>query len=910
MIGETISHYRVLEKLGGGGMGVVYKAEDTRLHRFVALKFLPDEVAHDPQSLERFRREARAASALSHPNICTIFEIDEVDGRAFIAMELLEGQTLATMIAGKPLELETVLDLGIQIASALDAAHAKGIVHRDIKAANIFVTPGGHVKILDFGLAKIVPAKSFDADSKQATATLEEHLTSPGAAMGTVAYMSPEQVRGKELDARTDLFSFGAVLYEMSTGIRPFLGDTSGVIFDGILNRTPVEPVRLNPSIPRKLEEIISKALEKDRETRCQTAAELRADLKRLRRDIESGRSGTHQMSVPPVTSSAPHASRRKWPLAVGSILALALAAFVGAWLALRHAATTRSAPQLAFAYRLTTNPTDNAISGSAISPDGKYLAYSDNTGTYLRLLSTGEIHPLLPKITSAEHFSWFPDSTELLASWETPSHQFGLWAFSILGGTPRQLSEEGWAASVSPDGSKIVFLKSARFGENGGEIWVMDANGANQRKVISISPQQEVFHSPGWSPDDRRIVYGVYRPYGDEGSINSCAADGSDVKVLLSDTSLRYGLKWLADGRLLFTRREPTSSEINPNFATSNPNNTNNTNLWFVQMENGTVRMTPTRVTNGYGFVDQPSVTSDGKHLVFSRAKPEADVYVAEFFSGKLQISTPRRLTLDDADDYPFDWTADSKAVLFSSNRTGTSNIFTQRIDQVSADVLVSGSGEKSVSRMSPDGRHVFYLALSPSGDLAAMVRMMRAPVNGGPPQRVLELPYLTNYQCSRAPATVCLLAQTEPNQFLVLRFDPETGTTQPFAKLEASPVWNWSLSPDGKMVAAVKYSTGQSTVQLLPVSGGPRREIIVKEWSAISSIDWSADSRGFFISSNPTGHLPTLLYLDLDGNAHPLWSMKRLFWESWAIPSRDGKHLAISAPTVESNVWKVDNF
>jgi len=337
MIGENISHYRVLEKLGGGGMGVVYKAEDTRLHRFVALKFLPDDVAHDPQSLERFRREARAASALSHPNICTIFESDEVDGRAFIAMELLEGRTLASMIAGRPLELETALDLGIQIASALDAAHAKGIVHRDIKAANIFVTQGSHVKILDFGLAKVVPAKSFDADSKQATVTFEENLTSPGAAMGTVAYMSPEQVRGKELDARTDLFSFGAVLYEMSTGMRPFVGDTSGVIFDGILNRPPVEPVRLNPTIPRKLEEIISKALEKDRETRCQTAAELRADLKRLKRDIESGRTGTQQLPMPPVTATGGHAFTRKWPWAVGSILALALAAFIGAWLALRQ---------------------------------------------------------------------------------------------------------------------------------------------------------------------------------------------------------------------------------------------------------------------------------------------------------------------------------------------------------------------------------------------------------------------------------------------------------------------------------------------------------------------------------------------------------------------------------------------
>ena len=866
MIGQTISHYRIVEKIGGGGMGVVYKAEDTRLHRFVALKFLPEDVARDAHALARFQREAQAASALSHPNICTIHDIGEQDGRAFIAMEFLEGMTLKHRIGGRPLEMETLLSLGIEIADALDTAHAKGIVHRDIKPANIFVTTRGSAKILDFGLAKVSGKPGTGDEATVATLGSEEHLTSPGAALGTVAYMSPEQVRGKDLDARTDLFSFGAVLYEMATGALPFRGDTSALIFEAILNREPVAPVRLNAELPPKLEDIVNKALEKDRTLRYQHASEMRSDLQRLKRDTTSGVTAASGKSD---RSAGVATNERRTRMLAGSLIALVVLAAAG--LALyRFVGHTSQQPFSSFTITQITN-TGKAMT-AAISPDAKYIVNAQNENgqqsLWLRNVGTGSDTQILPTGTAVYNLAFSPDGNYIY--FERRGHgNPTLYRLPVLGGAIQTVAEDVDSnPTFSPDGRQVAYGRGNDPEIGAYQLLLANSDGSGETKLMSEKmPEGDNNAMPrrlAWSPDGRRIAL-TYGNFGD-----------GELMRLFDVTSRRFESPSRFPGSLLFAANwVQEGDQIVVEYAQKGPN-PDRKQIGVLSPSGGKVQPI-TRDTNSYSGL---SLSSDGKtaatvqmkrtrtlaiipaHGLSDSAVPKSEIENVNAFEwsadGNLIVSDGSALTevrpdgskvkslLSDpggsvvslsrcGDGYVVNW----------AYRTSTDGTTIWRIDADGSNPRLIGSGKSNSGPMcSPDHKWVYYLD--------TLVKVMRAPADGsGTPEVVsgTRIPetfeYLGNFDFAPdgrrflfVDVTIGAGVGTSMRSNLVLGSVDASGDVAPSvldrdprfsAGVTATSIYTGGpkFSPDGKTLIYDITDKGVASLWIQPLDGTPGHQL-----------------------------------------------------------------------------------
>jgi len=911
-IGATIERFRILEKLGGGGMGVVYKAEDTRLFRTVALKFLPKQLARDPASLERFEREARAASALNHPNICTVYDVSDHEGQPFIAMELLEGQTLDHRIGGQPLSLEECLTIGIQIAEGLQAAHQKGIIHRDIKPSNIFITNHGQTKILDFGLAKLASTVTVGDEVEQgprngrgasatprnnvSNSTPERLLSRTGVAMGTAGYMSPEQVRGEKLDALTDLFSFGLVLYEMATGQRAFEGDTEQLLQEAILNKTPRPSRELNSNVLFKLEAITIKALQKKRETRYQSVAEMRADLEIVKREMET------------------KPSVRWWGTAsIMSIAALFIAGTIF-WVVEGRSRFPQNQPELKL-QQLTTNSFENRVLSGAISPDGKYLAYSDMKGMYVKHIQTGETRvvpqpeELKGQKAGWECVFWLPDNTGFVSNAHHSGTDPGQWGsqeasiwMASLGGTPRKLRDNAIAFSVSPDGSWIGFgTNHGKFGDR--EIWLMGADGEQARNLFDTDEKSSI-GGLNWSGDGKRVLYVKTDQSGD--TLLSRDLKSGPPNQVLGPVEMKQvnDFFWLADGRLLYSVTEPGSF---PGGAC---------NFWQMRLDGRTGEPIekPRRITNWSGFcMNGMSETSDGKKLAFLKWASKQTSFLADLAVGGTRILRSRHFPVSESSEAVVDWTSDSKAIFFVSFRSGSHGIYRQSLDEdIAEPVLTEGVGRNP--RLTPDGKSIVYLGIGENGPppVKGPEPVMRVSATGGVSQRLFMAKPFSLLTCARSPSELCVIGEPTENgeQLIVSALDPIKGRGPElfrFALVANDDTWYLDLSPDGTRLAATRTLAGP--IYILSSGGKVLQQIWVKGWRNLQSLIWAADGKGFFVVAGIRNG-KEVLHVDLQGNAHALWENIGASGETEANPSPDGHHLAFEGFTTSGNIWMAENF
>jgi serine/threonine protein kinase/Tol biopolymer transport system component len=904
LIGQTVSHYRIIEKLGGGGMGVVYKAEDTRLRRFVALKFLPGDVARDPQALARFQREAQAASALNHPNICTIHDIGDENGRAFMAMEFLDGVTLKHLIREHPLKTDQILDLAVEIADALDAAHAKNIIHRDIKPANIFVTERGHAKILDFGLAK-VSSKSVVEPAEMTAATVDEsdeNLTSPGAAIGTVAYMSPEQVRGEKLDPGTDLFSFGVVLYEMATGKRPFGGDTSGLIFDSILNRAPTPPVRINPDMPAELGRMINKALEKDREVRYQSASEVRADLKRLKRETDSAKHPIPSSGHVAAASFQRKGTARRWAILSGTTLAIIIVVVVvsSRW------STRRISPAGAGLRerQVTRNTPENRTLGAGISADGKFVAFTNPKGLHVSVIETGETHdiPLPDELrTHLWDVAWFPNGEQLLLQSVSDTEGTVAWVVSVFGGTPRKLRTHANHAAVSPQGSSIAFTSG-----HGHEIWVMGADGENARKLLATETDEVA--ALAWSPSGNRLAYIKPDKKGNGGSIETVLLDGSASTSVVTDDQLTAfdlpALLWMRDGRLLYEVQE-TTEDTSANFWET-----------FVDPQTGKPSGQKSKMTNWDGlFAASPTITADNQRLLILKSHIRSNVYLSELKENSKRLDAPRPFTVSDSIDVPSTWFPDSKTLIFGSNRAGRRpQLYRQLVGSDTAEALVQGPENAEMAKLTADGAWVLYAASQASAATSSLktMKLMRMRTSGGAPEPIAEVPFnqSINLDCPIRGKSTCVLSRWGQGELVFYSFDPLRGQGSQVGqtKMEMPSDLEWTLSPDGSRIAVKSADQIRGQIRILELRDGTERNLSLPQGWYLWSLSWSADGNALFASAQTANYF--LARIELDGKTQVLLDRGRDQWLGALRPSPDGRYVAFTQQSFDCNAWLLENF